>query len=94
MDIKQKSPYWYGDLNEDCCAKWSNLLLRAERMYEKGGEAYWWWAVSSIETSEELYSSNSHSHLPNSGEDARKCAETTARQYFESMYLSLFRHVT
>lgn len=87
-----ESPIWYGDLADDCCSKWRGLLLRAELMYGKGSDVRWWWAVSSIETGEQVDSSNSHSHSPTSCDDARKSAEAAARRYYEKIYSSLFRH--
>jgi hypothetical protein len=50
-------------------------------MAGEGADAIWWWAVSSIETGEQLDTSNTHSHIPNSGEDARTCAGNAARPW-------------
>ncbi len=78
MTIKHEAILWHGDLNDDCTAKWNGLLLRAEWQNGEGTTAYWWWAVSSIETGEELDTSNIRNPKPNSGEKARKCAEAAA----------------
>lgn len=93
LAIKQDSQHWYGDLDDDCSANWKGLLLRAEWMDGEGTDAYWWWAVSIIETNEILDSSYSHSHSPNSGEEARKYAEAAARRYYEKVYSAIFRHI-
>jgi len=94
LEITQDSPHWYGDLDDDCSAKWKGLLLRAEWMDGEGADAYWWWAVGIIETNEILDSSHNHSHSPNSGEEARKCAEAAARQYHERIYSAIFQHIS
>jgi hypothetical protein len=94
LEIKQDSPPWYGDLDDDCCAKWKGLRLRAEWMDGEGTDAYWWWAVSIIETNEILDSSYNHSHSPNSGEEARKCAEAAARGYYEKTYSAMFQYIS
>ena len=90
--MEQSEICWRGDLDDDCTAEWHGLLLRAEWQYGEGADAFWWWSVFSIETGEELESSNYQAHKPNTGEDARKCAEAAARRYFESLSSSLFRH--
>jgi len=93
LEIKQEPPNWYGDLEDDCCAKWMELLLRAEWEDGEGTDEWWWWAVSNMETGETLDASYKHSHVPNSADDARQCAEDAARRYFASIYSALFRHV-
>ena len=50
LDIKRESPYWYGDLEDDCSADWMELLLRAEWMDGEGPDAWWWWAVYNMES--------------------------------------------
>lgn len=78
---------WIGDLDDDCEANWHGLRLRAEWMrggpndMEAGAVAYWWWAISSIETGIELASSNTHAPHATSGEEARKYAEAAARPW-------------
>lgn len=41
LEIKHESPNWYGDLEDDCCAKWMELLLHAEWMYGEGLDTNW-----------------------------------------------------
>lgn len=87
MTIVHEEIYWIGDLNDDCNATWHGLFLRAEWMFgdlgnEEGGTvAYWWWAISSIETGEELASSNTYAPHASYGEEARKYAEAAARPW-------------
>ena len=71
---KLKSPEWYGDLDDDCTAKWAGFLLRAEWMDDN----LWWWAVSDLETEEELDSSNYYREFqPSTGLEARRLAESS-----------------
>ena len=79
--IEQSEICWRGDLDDDCAAEWNGLLLRAEWSRGECAEAVWWWAVISIETGEQLDTSNSKSHTATTGEDARKCAEAAARPW-------------
>lgn len=87
MTIEQEEIRWRGDMDDDCFAEWHGLFLRAEWMYggpkdeEHGAVAYWWWAVRSKETGEELASSNTHAPHASSGEEARKYAEAAARPW-------------
>lgn len=69
---------WTGDLDDDCTALWSGLMLRAEWM--DGSD--WWWAVSVIKTGHEIASSNNDTTRPcTSGSTARSLAEKAARAY-------------
>jgi hypothetical protein len=79
--IEQSEIFWRGDLGDDCSALWNGLVLRAEWSRGEGADAIWWWAVSSIETGQQLDTSNTHSHTATTGEDARKCAEAAARPW-------------
>jgi len=79
--IEQENIHWRGDMDDDCTAEWNGLLLRAEWSRGEGTDAIWWWAVISIETGEQLDTSNTHSHTATTGEDARKCAEEAARPW-------------
>ena len=48
---------WNGDLKDDCTAKWSGLMLRAEWM----DEDYWWWCVYDVLDNEnQIDSSNEY----------------------------------
>ena len=70
---KGKDPEWYGDLNDDCTSKWAGFLLRAEWMDDN----QWWWAVSDLETDEEVDSSrNYEEYIPATGLEARRIAES------------------
>ena len=70
---RTSEPDWYGDLDDDCAAKWAGFLLRAEWMDDN----IWWWAVSVLETFEELDSSNNYENYePATGLEARRIAES------------------
>jgi len=71
---------WKGDLDDDCTAQWSGLLLRAEWM--NGNR--WWWAVSDIASGKEIDSSNNEGYFEvvfTSGAAARHAAEKAAREH-------------
>lgn len=73
---------WKGDLQDDCTAEWSGLILRAEWMHRN----IWWWAVRDTATGEEVCSSNSKAFGDvkfTSGPAARNAAETAARDYLD-----------
>jgi hypothetical protein len=73
---------WRGDLDDDCTAEWSGLLLRAEWM---AGDR-WWWAVSDLASGEEIDSSNSDGYVEvafTSGAAARRAAESAAREHLQ-----------
>ena len=71
---KIKKPEWYGDLDDDCTAKWAGFLLRAEWMDDN----FWWWAVTDLETEQELDSTNNyHEFTPSTGLEARRLAESS-----------------
>jgi hypothetical protein len=74
-------PKWEGDLDDDCSARWSGFLLRAECMEE----SVWWWAVYR-ESGEEIDSSNNHEVVVSSGEAARKAAEVSAQKFVSPNY--------
>ena len=79
--MSARQPQWEGDLKDDCLARWSGLLLRAECMEE----GVWWWAVYR-ESGEEIDSSNNHEIVILSGEAARKAAEIAARKFVSPNY--------
>jgi hypothetical protein len=71
---------WRGDLDDDCTAEWSGLLLRAEWMVG----SRWWWAVSDLASGEEVDSSNNEGWCDMefaSGPSARRAAEMAAEEY-------------
>jgi len=68
---------WEGDLSDDCTAYWQGLILRAEWMDRK----YWWWAVSDLDKTVEVDSSNEYEELFIGGDSARRKAEAVARAY-------------
>jgi hypothetical protein len=71
---------WTGDLDDDCTAVWGRLFLHAEWM--DGNR--WWWAVTDLDTGEEIDSSNEEgwcNHVFASGEEARQAAEWAAEGY-------------
>lgn len=73
---------WKGDLDDDCTAEWSGLLLRAEWM----AGTRWWWAVSDLASGKEIESSNTAGHWEidySSGGMAREAAENAAREYLQ-----------
>lgn len=75
-----ESIHWTGDLDDDCTAKWSGLLLRAEWM---NGHR-WWWAVTDAASCQEIDSSNNDAYIGfefTSGRVARAAAEKAAREY-------------
>ncbi|MCE9552929.1 MAG: hypothetical protein K8T91_06075 [Planctomycetes bacterium] len=74
---REKSPEWTGDLDDDCTSLWAGLMLRAEHMHK----SHWWWAVSDMESGEEIASSNQTSKACRSGRAARLAAENAAREY-------------
>ncbi|CAL2082956.1 hypothetical protein LNI98_12225 [Tenacibaculum dicentrarchi] len=71
---------WNGDLKNDCIAKWSGLILRAEWMDEN----YWWWCVYDILNKEnQIDSSNEYDKRIICGEKAREKVEQIARNYLK-----------
>lgn len=87
MKMSEETIDWYGDLDDDCCAQWCGMLLRAEWMHggndeETGQTSYWWWAVSSIETGAQLVAPpNMYAPFAHSGVEARNYAEAAARSW-------------
>ena len=76
--IRENPIEWTGDLNDDCTALWSGLMLRAEEMKKN----QWWWAVYDQNGKGEIISSsNDHEYSPRSGLEARENAEQIARQH-------------
>ncbi|TQV87142.1 hypothetical protein [Aliikangiella coralliicola] len=72
---------WFGDLNDDCIARWNGLTLRAEEMERRR----WWWAVydengDTIDDSNEYYPKEFRN-----GIWARSEAEKVAREYLEKL---------
>ena len=80
--MRDSTPQWTGDIDDDCSARWSGFLLRAECMEE--GD--WWWAVSRENDGEEIDSSNNYEVIVPSGEAARKAAEIAARKFMSPDY--------
>ena len=71
---------WNGDLKDDCTAKWSGLMLRAEWM----DEDYWWWCVyDMLDNETQIDSSNEYNERIIEGEKAREKAEEIARNYLK-----------
>jgi hypothetical protein len=73
---------WKGDLDDDCTAEWSGLLLRAEWM---DGDR-WWWAVSDLASGDEIDSSNHDGYFDikfTSGSAARHAAEQAAYEHLQ-----------
>lgn len=71
---------WTGDLDDDCTARWSGLLLRAEWM----DGSHWWWAVSKMDSGVEISSSNDDPRSCTSGREARLFAEGAARAHLSN----------
>uniref|UniRef100_UPI00404B1B79 hypothetical protein n=1 Tax=Gelidibacter sp. TaxID=2018083 RepID=UPI00404B1B79 len=71
---------WNGDLNDDCTARWSGLMLRAEWM---DGD-YWWWCVyDMLDNENQIESSNEYNEKFIGGEKAREKAEEVAKNYLK-----------
>ena len=88
MNMPEETIDWYGDLDDDCCAQWCGMLLRAEWMHggtsdeENGQTSYWWWAVISMETGAQLVAPpNMYAPFAHSGVEARNYAEAAARSW-------------
>ncbi len=76
---------WNGDLKDDCTAKWSGLMLRAEWM----DEDYWWWCVyDMLDNQNQIDSSNEYDERFIGGEVARNKAEEIAKDYLKSELIS------
>ncbi|WP_438423883.1 hypothetical protein [Aquimarina macrocephali] len=72
---------WEGDLKDDCKAKWSGLMLRAEWM----DEDYWWWCVyDNLNNDIQIDSSNEYGERFIGGEIARNKAEKIAKEYLKN----------
>ncbi|MBW1296355.1 hypothetical protein [Aquimarina litoralis] len=72
---------WEGDLKDDCTAKWSGLMLRAEWM----DEDYWWWCVyDNLNNDIQIDSSNEYDERFIGGEIARNKAEEIAKEYLKN----------
>ncbi len=72
---------WNGDLNDDCTARWSGLMLRAECM----DEDYWWWCVyDMLDNENQIDNSNEYDEQVIGGEKARKKAEEVAKNYLKN----------
>lgn len=79
--LSQKDIEWYGDLEDDCSARWAGLILRAEMM----DDDRWWWAVSDAKNDLlEIDSSNNHDLICKTATSARTRAETAAKEYIYS----------
>ena len=74
------SPDWTGDLDDDCIAYWAGFMLKAEWMNDDP-DPLWFWAVSDMQTGEEVDSEHYHpDEQYHSGEEARKAAEAAVRK--------------
>ncbi|WP_298512675.1 hypothetical protein [uncultured Kordia sp.] len=72
---------WSGDLDDDCTAKWSGLMLRAEWM----DEDYWWWCVyDTLDNQNQIDSANEYDERIIGGEKAREKAEEVAKDYLKN----------
>jgi len=72
---------WKGDLKDDCTAKWSGLMLRAEWM----DEDYWWWCVyDNLNNDIQIDSSNEYDERFIGGGIARNKAEEIAKEYLKN----------
>jgi hypothetical protein len=79
---------WNGDLNDDCTAKWSGLMLRAEWM----DDDYWWWCVyDMLDNENQIDSSNAYNEQFIGGEIARAKAEEVARTYLKKELISTLK---
>jgi len=70
---------WKGNLQDDCSAVWSGLLLRAEEMER----SLWWWAVLDAATGDLIADSHGSSIRATTGTKARAAAEGAARRWRE-----------
>jgi hypothetical protein len=70
-------PRWFGDLNDDCTARWAGFTLRVECMNEDD----WWWAVFDDASDLEVASSDREPDRCLSGAQARASAEHAVRSY-------------
>ena len=68
---------WYGDLGDDCTARWAGLMLRAEKM----SIGDWWWCVYDEEFEGQVVSSHVVPGRVRTGGEARHAAEQAARSY-------------
>jgi len=76
---------WEGDLKDDCTAKWSGLILRAEWMDEN----YWWWCVyDNLNNDIQIDSSSEYNEKFIGGEIARNKAEDIAKEYLKKELIS------
>ncbi|WP_299444177.1 hypothetical protein [uncultured Aquimarina sp.] len=76
---------WEGDLKDDCTAKWSGLMLRAEWM----DEDYWWWCVyDNLNSDIQIDSSNEYDEKFIGGEIVRNKAEEIAKEYLKIELIS------
>lgn len=84
MTIKEGLPVaWEGELDDDCIAHWSGLILRAEEM----DRLSWWWAVYEAAGHEPVVDSHESSVVAKSGKQARAAAEAAAREWLGSKEL-------
>jgi hypothetical protein len=82
---------WEGDLNDDCTAKWSGLLLRAEWMDRNR----WWWCVYDMMDNEsQIDSSNEYKEQFTDGKVSRSKAEEVAKNYIKDLLISEIKKST
>lgn len=73
----QEPPKWYGDLDDDCTARWAGFMLRAEWM----DDGYWWWCVYEDGSGEQVASSDGgDAERCSAGDVARRAAVSAARR--------------
>ncbi|MCJ8292696.1 MAG: hypothetical protein MJK07_23220 [Flavobacteriales bacterium] len=79
---------WEGDIKDDCTAKWSGLMLRAEWM----DEDYWWWCVyDTLNNDIQIDSSNEYDERFIGGEIARNKAEEVAKEYLKNELICVLK---
>lgn len=82
---------WEGNLSDDCTAKWSGLMLRAEWMDKN----QWWWCVyDMIDNENQIDSSNEYSEQFIDGKVARSKAEDVAKNYLKDLLVSEIKEST
>ena len=81
---------WNGDLNDDCTAKWSGLMLRAEWM---DGDNWWWCVYDMLELDNEnqIDSSNEYDEQCIGGKAARNKAEEISKEYLKNELISVLK---
>lgn len=72
---------WNVNLNDDCTAKWSGLMLQAKRK----NEDYWWWCVyDMLDNENQIDCSNEYNERFIDGDQAKDKAEEVAKNYLKN----------